>query len=352
MQKEIASFVEGLRKKNISALDEAATKNAVVLKLLSLLGWDPFDPDEVKPEYSVGKNRVDYSLRLSRSNRVFIEVKRIQEDLEKHQEQLLNYSFHEGVELAILTNGVTWWFYLPLRKGKWEDRRFYSIDLVEQESESVASRFCRYLSREAISTGEALKNAEADYKSHQRSTILRQTLPKAWNKMISEADELLLELIGETVETICGYKADAKVVKDFLVGHRQALLIRHDDEYKPPSVVPPPVIDSHVYTGKTPLAFVFKGKRHEVRTWKEILMRLCEILQARHQQQFARVLELRGSRCPYFSRDPKDLREPRQIRSSGIYAETSHSANSAVTRCKQVMHVLGHSPDALRIEAQ
>jgi hypothetical protein len=34
-------------------------------------------------------------------------VKRIREELESHQEQLLRYSFQAGVSLAILTNDVS-----------------------------------------------------------------------------------------------------------------------------------------------------------------------------------------------------------------------------------------------------
>ena len=40
---------------------------------------------------------------------MFIEVKRSGENLENHRQQLLEYCFQEGVKLAALTNGRTWW---------------------------------------------------------------------------------------------------------------------------------------------------------------------------------------------------------------------------------------------------
>jgi len=51
---------------------------------------------------------------LRNENKIFLEVKRAGEDLnnEKHEDQLLEYSFRQGVELAVLTNGMTWWLYL------------------------------------------------------------------------------------------------------------------------------------------------------------------------------------------------------------------------------------------------
>lgn len=373
MQKEIMSFVDKAREdfKNTSwdKADEATTKNGVILPLLRLLGWDPFNIDEVRPEYTVGATRVDYSLRLNDSNKVFIEAKRIREDLENHQEQLLNYSFKEGIELAILTNGVTWWFYLPLRKGNWEDRRFYSIDLIEQKSESVASRFCRYLSKEAIATGEALKNAETDYKSKQRNTILKKTLPKAWNKIISEADELLVDLIGETTETLCGYKADAKLVEDFLSGHRNELMISglgkpFGGRWPPIGPKPsasvrrpsprkpfPPREGRPDYTGKKPRAFVFKGKRYEVKTWKGVLIGLCEVIRRARPREFRKVLGLSSRFRPYFSKNASEFRASTEIGQTGIFANTNLNVNGILKHCGDVLKLFGYSPDDLEIEA-
>ena len=102
-----------------------------MLRILSLLGWDIYNIDEVVPECSVGSQRVDYTLRHSNASEVFIEVKKVGEDLEKHQEQLLNYSFREGIKLSILTNGISWRFYLPLHEGSWEQRKFYTIEIYE-----------------------------------------------------------------------------------------------------------------------------------------------------------------------------------------------------------------------------
>ena len=107
MNEQILSLLKQLRADTrLASFDEAATKQIVLLRVLSLLGWDIYNIDEVKPEFAVGSQRVDYSLRNKSINKVFIEVKKVGEDLDRHQEQLLNYSFKEGVKLAILTNGI------------------------------------------------------------------------------------------------------------------------------------------------------------------------------------------------------------------------------------------------------
>ena len=124
MKDRLASFANDIElTEGIRSYDEQATKLGFILKILSLLGWDVFDRNEVYPEYVLKSQRIDYSLRVENKNKVFIEAKRISEELDIHQEQLLKYSFQAGVSLAILTNGLSWWFYLPLMKdASWEDR--------------------------------------------------------------------------------------------------------------------------------------------------------------------------------------------------------------------------------------
>ena len=98
MRERLLPFVEQLKSDGrIASFDEAATKQTVLLRILSLLGWDTYNIDEVIPEYSVSTQRVDYALRHSNVNKAFIEVKKVGEDLEKHQEQLLNYSFNSSL---------------------------------------------------------------------------------------------------------------------------------------------------------------------------------------------------------------------------------------------------------------
>jgi len=242
MKEKLTIFIENIRiDRRIMSFDEAATKQAVILRLLSILGWDTFNIEEVKPEYSVGGRSVDYSLRIANVNKVFLEVKRIGEDLEKHQEQLLNYSFQEGVKLATLTNGITWWLYLPLYEGSWEQRRFYTIDILQQESDEVTSKFIDFLSKDNIATEKAIQNAEVIYKSRKKQTIIKNALPEAWNKIIFEDDELVIDLISDTTEKLCGYKPDSRVVKQFLSEYKDQLFISKPSIVKPlpPKAKPP-----------------------------------------------------------------------------------------------------------------
>jgi predicted type IV restriction endonuclease len=106
---ELSRFIESLRgKKSIYNFDEDLTKQAIVLKILDILGWDTFNPEEVSQEHRITGGKVDYALTVNKKNLLFIEAKSINAPLDSHEEQLLSYSFHAGVELALLTNGTEW----------------------------------------------------------------------------------------------------------------------------------------------------------------------------------------------------------------------------------------------------
>ena len=218
MAETIAQAVEQIKKTVfLASLDESATKQSVVLRMLSLCGWDPFDPLQVVPEYTVGTRRVDFALRPGSANAVFIEVKRPSETLENHQQQLLEYCFQEGVKLAALTNGRTWWLYLPLQPGSWEHRRFLTIELDSQAPETVEQRFMHYLSQEKVVSGRAVSAAEELVQSQQRAETISKTLVQAWNQIVETPDEILVELISETTERICGFKPEPELVEQFLL---------------------------------------------------------------------------------------------------------------------------------------
>ena len=356
MNEELLNLINDFTKdKRLLSFDEAATKQAVILRILKVLGWDPFNVDEVYPEYSVGGKRVDYALRHNGRNKVFIEVKKVNEDLEKHQEQLLNYSFQEGVKLAILTNGISWWFYLPLREGSWEQRKFYTIEIYDQKKEDIVRKFEEFLSKENVVSGKAIENAENLYKSRQKQQLIKETLPKAWTKIITEPDELLVELLAEVVERLCGYKPDNEMVEQFLANISRESLVQP----KKRRVNYGQLSYSHFsskypenYTGKSIMAFTFKGVRYPVTSWVEMWIQVINLMLATHRKQFDRVLNFRGDKRPYFTKNPKELRNPRKINNTDIYVETHFSANRIVKLSKKVITLFGYKEEDLSIETE
>lgn len=356
MKESIISAIKEVRNNSSRLiLDEASIKSGVVQRLLSLLGWNPFDVNEVKPEYTVESKRVDFSLRINGTNKVFIEVKRPSENLEPHQEQLLGYSFREGVKLAILTNGITWWFYLPLNEGSWEQRRFFTADFTEQESESIGERFIDLLSKKNIASGDAVKNAEHLYKSRQRKEILKDALPKAWHKIINDPDDLLVELLIETTEKLSGFRPEIGDIEKFLRNVPDYTATR--PEILPPSSTPStrsriPISSADDYINKQVRSFTLLGKTYHPRNWKDLLVTVSEEMYRRHAADFDRCLALRGSRMAYFSLSANELSQPAQISNSKYFVETKLNSNSIVRRSRELMALFGYRASDLSVIAK
>ena len=194
---------------------EEATRQGAVLPVLAYLGWNTYNIREVIPEFSVGTGRVDYCLAIGEKKSVFLEVKRMTDDLEKHERQLLEYAFTEGIDIAVLTNGLVWWLYLPLSSGNWQQRKFFAIDIRQQEPEKAVQHFKDFLSREAIVKGTALAHARSAQASREKENLIRQTMPKAWQQLFDEPDERLLDLFADRIESMCGHRPDLETLAHF-----------------------------------------------------------------------------------------------------------------------------------------
>ena len=159
---------------------------------------------------------MDYCLKVGEKKAVFLEVKRLIEDLEKYEKQLLEYSFADGVDIAVLTNGLLWWFYLALGTGDWKQRKFFTIDIKQQEPIIAAKHFREFLGHESISNGNSLKHARSLQASRETDQLIKQTIPEAWEQLIVEPDELLLELLAEKVENMCGHPPELQMIANFI----------------------------------------------------------------------------------------------------------------------------------------
>ena len=209
MEEQLKKFINEIKSvKGLNAYDEATTKQVIIIRILSMLGWDIFDVKDIQPEYPVDRQnsseKVDYALAKDTDNMIFVEAKAVRIDLEDGEEQFCNYCFKNNVVLGVLTNGISWWFYLPRARGSWYERKFYSINLIQQDSDAIVLKFIDFLSKQNITSGKAKENAERTYESKQKSQIIRKSLPKAWNTLISSEDESFMDFFNDMLEKVSG----------------------------------------------------------------------------------------------------------------------------------------------------
>jgi hypothetical protein len=226
MRKQITEFIDELKtNKKLATFDEASTKQAVVLRLLSFLGWDIFNVDEVFPDFSTGSSNISYALRIRNTNKVFIEVKRVHKKLDSYQKELVDLAARDGVNLAMLTNGITWWFYLVSAPGNWKQKWFLSIDLMKQKTESIVPHLLDLLEKDKITKGQSLRAAKTLFQK-KKQKLAADFLPEAWNQILTQPNKIFVELLSEQTEKLCRYKVDTKTVEKFISKYHDKWLLK------------------------------------------------------------------------------------------------------------------------------
>ncbi|MBI5235140.1 MAG: hypothetical protein HY886_02695 [Deltaproteobacteria bacterium] len=271
----IAKICDEIRKGNYP--NEASVSQGVVMPILHSLGWPVFDTQTVFPEYSVGGRRVDYALCHKGKPAVFIEVKQVGHS-EGADRQLFEYAFHAGVPMAVLTDGQEWHFYLPAEQGDYEERRFYKLDLLERKIEESAERLDRYLSYKNVCSQRHLESARSDYKNIARDREVKKAIPEAWAKILDEKDSLLIDLIAEKVESLCGYRPGPDMVADFISGLMKTPVPPNPYPKPLPEPTPPVRDKTQMLKGDGNIGFELRGKKFEARNARDVFIQVMEKL--------------------------------------------------------------------------
>ena len=254
-----------------------------------------------------------------------------------------------------------------------------TIDLESQEPDIVEQRFMGYLSQEKVISGRAVSDAEDLVQSQQRAEITSKAIVEGWNQIVETPDEILVDLISETTERICGFKPERELVEQFLSRRVRALPDLQLPSEEPPRGPPPtPYRNSPPNTalgapssattirqpqpidGKSirPVSFTFLESQRRPNSWNDVLIQLCGLINELQPQDFDKVLTVPrsqrpGAKWPYhFSRTPSALRIPKGIRNSDIYAEVDLTAATMVDLCYYLVQLFGYQQDSLTIECR
>lgn len=116
-------------------INEADTARMVAEMIGEIMGYDKLQ--EITGEHAIRGTYVDLAVKVKNDIRFFIEVKAVNAELrENHVTQVVNYSANQGVDWALLTNGVRWQAY-KITFGKPVDRILVmDIDLTSANPKS------------------------------------------------------------------------------------------------------------------------------------------------------------------------------------------------------------------------
>lgn len=123
---------------------EEATKNALIMPFIQLLGYDVFNPFEVNPEFiaDIGikkGEKVDYAIMREGKPVLLIECKHYTEKLDPHNSQLFRYFHTTEAKFGLLTNGVNFRFYTDLvAPNKMDEKPFFEFNIREIRDNEIA----------------------------------------------------------------------------------------------------------------------------------------------------------------------------------------------------------------------
>lgn len=132
----IAELQSRLRQHREILETEESAKTTLVLPFLRALGYDVFNPSEVKAEFTcdVGTKKgekVDYALCVNGEVMVLVECKPVSSELSiKHASQLFRYFAATNARFSLLTNGVIYKFFTDSDKANMMDEApFFTFNL-------------------------------------------------------------------------------------------------------------------------------------------------------------------------------------------------------------------------------
>lgn len=140
---QIKQLGESVAKNKDYIKTEEATKNALVIPLIQILGYDPTNPREVVPEFNAdygAKNieKVDFAILKDSQPILVIECKHISESLIKHYTQTHKYFHMTSSRIGILTNGIHYNFFSDLdNPNKMDEAPFLSFDITSMTEQDI-----------------------------------------------------------------------------------------------------------------------------------------------------------------------------------------------------------------------
>jgi hypothetical protein len=172
---------------------EEATKTAMVLPFIQLLGYNVFDPTEVTPELiaDIGTKKgekVDYAILRDGKPIMLVECKKCGGELNiNHASQLFRYFHVTSARFGVLTNGLSYQFFTDLEQpNKMDDKPFFEFDILNFKERDIEElkKFAK-----SIFDVESILNTASDLK-YTRGLQTRLT------EWIAQPPEELVKLLA------------------------------------------------------------------------------------------------------------------------------------------------------------
>lgn len=210
----IVTLAERVERLKEAVATEEATKTSFILPFLQILGYDVFDPEEVKPEadcdYATKKGeKIDYAVCIEGNPIMLVECKHWSMDLNKFKAQLYRYYSVSKAKFGVLTNGIVYKFFTDLEKSNiMDDKPFFEIDLSDLKDSHIEK--LKEFSKERYNIDTILNSAtEMKYVNAIRTYI---------ESMAAEPSDEAVRFITKQVYT--------KIVNNSVIEEFRPLIVR------------------------------------------------------------------------------------------------------------------------------
>ena len=325
--KDLAARVQEIAariKKRIPKIDtEEATKHSLVLPVLQqVLGYNVFDPHDVKPEYvaDIGARKgekCDYAILQNEEPVILVECKMVGANLDGDPVAQLSRYFHctPAAHFGILTDGVQYRFFSDLvRDNTMDGAPFMSFDFSHHSPQDVEG--LGLFTKPAFSAERCIEWAKS---MRYRSGMMR-VLKSEWDRPSNEfVRHLAKEVYGrylnpkavEQMRPICVEAMRMFVTERANVEPAQTITAPEPAQQKPPPAVQSaPVEESKQEAPKTPRVsgFVFDGTEIAARSGIQTLVEVVKKFQMMDSTFITRFDEkTRGRRRRLVARSKEEL---------------------------------------------
>lgn len=162
-KEKLTALAERVARQREDVRTEEATKTSFILPFLQVLGYDIFNPSEVRPEadcdYGTKKGeKIDYLISIDGTPVMLVECKHESADLDKFKAQLYRYYSVSKAKFGILTNGIVYKFFADLDKDNvMDDKPFFEVNLLDLKGSHIDK--LKEFSRERYDTATILSSA-------------------------------------------------------------------------------------------------------------------------------------------------------------------------------------------------
>lgn len=209
---DIAKLSERVRNRAEQVVGEEATKMALIVPFLSTLGYDVYDPSEVKPEYiadfairKAGQfEKVDYAIAINGSIVMLVEAKARGQKAEAHDGQLSRY-FNGLIttKVAIVTNGVEYRFFTDLRdKNVMDKEPFFTFNILEYDNKDIEN--LKLFHRDNFDVASINQYAE-------EMVYVKGMTQLVGHLLRSPSEEFIRFLVGELGKVAPNYQIQGKI---------------------------------------------------------------------------------------------------------------------------------------------